>query len=71
MTRESIVLLLKENFDIVYKKLSIYTINRKIGGVLYQVNSEEYRRQFSKVYKDINDAVDYFLENKSEFYKGT
>ena len=53
---------------IEYKKLSIcdlrdyYNFYNRRKDPLYQVHCDDIRHKFSKVYKDINDAVRSFVE---------
>ena len=63
---------LLDGCSIEYKKLSIcdlrdyYNFYRRRKNPIYQVHCDDSKNRFSKIYKDINDAVNIFNEIKKK-----
>lgn len=63
-----LVEMLDGGYDINYRKLSLSKYFR-MRRTFFQVHCDDYRQQFSELYKDINDAVDKFVELKNKLYR--
>jgi hypothetical protein len=60
--KETLRKLLLGGFDIIYRRIGVYNISniRKPGQKCFQVVDQSER--FSKLYYDIDDAIDSFLQ---------
>lgn len=66
ITKQTYAELVQEGFSMEIGRLSIAPIKRYGNKIWYQVHCDDYRDTFSRLHKDIFDAVDDFVDTKNK-----
>ncbi len=67
ITRQTYADLLDTGHSVDFKRLSLSPYVR-MGRTWYQTHSDDYRRPFSQLYREIEDAIDSFIKLKRDMY---
>lgn len=59
--------LLETGHSVDFRRLSLSPYDR-LGRTYFQVHSDDYRHPFSKMYREIEDAIDEFVHLKRTMY---
>ena len=67
ITKDNYYDLIVSGHSIEFRRLSLAPMSR-LGKIVYQVHSDDYRKQVSELFKQADDAVNRFCELKRTLY---